>query len=186
MNFLSSQFHFGHGKCLCCQEESSSSAEESCQRLRSSNLTSYPAPLGFTENLALPGGEYRAWRLGNVELNLRAPSWILALEVVIVWLRNTLRSCISPGFVSSMYPGLPVSTGTALPLLLCLCLCSPVPFSFCRCGNQTSFKVTWLVSGRAGIRTQFSMTQKPELLATQLCYLPNFGVSHSTCCHIIS
>lgn len=34
LNFLSSQFHFGHRDCLCCQEESSSSAEESCQGLR--------------------------------------------------------------------------------------------------------------------------------------------------------
>lgn len=74
-------------------------------------------------------------------------------------------------------------------VLLSLCFFAFVSAAlspFCRCGNQTSFKVTWLVSGRAGIRTQFSMTQKPELLATQLCYLPNFGVSHSTCCHIIS
>lgn len=113
------------------RRKSSSAAEESCQRLRNLILTSYPAPPGFTENLALPGAEYRAWRLGNVELNLRAPSWILAWKFFIIWLLVAHTSLLhSPEFASSVYPDLPISTGSALPLLLCLHPCSPPPLLF--------------------------------------------------------
>ena len=45
------------------------------------------------------------------------------------WL-HTHHSCALPGFASSVYPDLPISTGTALPLLLCLHPCSPPPILF--------------------------------------------------------
>lgn len=131
---LCSQFPFGPGHCSCCREESGFPAEESCQGPRRPIPAGPPAPLGLTENLALPGGGCRTWRLGNVELNFTALSQMMS------WRWKSLSFGFSHGHPSPMpltwdspvCPQVPVSVGSVLPLPFCPCPRSPAHWRFCR------------------------------------------------------